>query len=91
MSGKEENLEDSRTINRVFPLGLFRHVLDYLRPQLLKDTWKKFPLASHVLAWCTVQVKVSCLYVQTEQFGSCLLALITMFGFLSPFIISQGV
>ncbi|XP_078360633.1 TELO2-interacting protein 2-like [Oculina patagonica] len=56
-SAKDENFEDRQTMNRVFPLGLFRHVLDYLRPQLLKDTWKKFPLACHVLVWCTMQVK----------------------------------
>ncbi|XP_066029475.1 TELO2-interacting protein 2 isoform X3 [Pocillopora verrucosa] len=37
--------------------GLFRHILDYLRSHLLKDNWKKFPLACHGLVWCTLQIK----------------------------------
>ena len=64
----EKNFEDSQTFDRVFPLGLFRHVLDYLRPQLLKDTWKKSPLACHVLVWCTMQVKVNC-FKTNEEFS----------------------
>lgn len=64
---EENKFEDSRTFNRVFPLGLFRHVLDYLRPQLLKDTWKKSPLACHVLVWCTMQVKVNCINLKTNK------------------------
>lgn len=59
-STKQEVIDNRQTLNRVFPSGLLRHILDYLRPYLLKDTWKKSPLACHVLVWCTMQVKVNC-------------------------------
>ena len=56
----KDNSEDSRqTFNTLFPSGLFKHILDYLKPYLLKDTWKKSPLARHVLVWCTLGLKVS--------------------------------
>ena len=55
----KDNPEDSRqTFNTLFPSGLFKHILDYLKPYLLKDTWKKSPLARHVLVWCTLGLKV---------------------------------
>ena len=55
----KDNSEDSRqTFNTMFPSGLFKHILDYLKPYLLKDTWKKSPLARHVLVWCTLRLKV---------------------------------
>ena len=55
----KDNSEDSRqTFNTMFPSGLFKHILDYLKPYLLKDTWKKSPLARHVLVWCTLGLKV---------------------------------
>ena len=55
----KDNSEDSRqTFNTLFPSGLFKHILDYLKPHLLKDTWKKSPLARHVLVWCTLGLKV---------------------------------
>ncbi|CAH3154714.1 unnamed protein product [Porites lobata] len=54
----KDNPEDSRqTFNTLFPSGLFKHILDYLKPYLLKDTWKKSPLARHVLVWCTLGLK----------------------------------
>ncbi|KAJ7393650.1 TEL2-interacting protein 2 [Desmophyllum pertusum] len=56
-STKQEVIDNRQTLNRVFPSGLLRHILDYLRTYLLKDTWKKSPLACHVLVWCTMQVK----------------------------------
>lgn len=59
-STKQEVIDNRQTLNRVFPSGLLRHILDYLRTYLLKDTWKKSPLACHVLVWCTMQVKVNC-------------------------------
>ena len=56
----KDNSEDSRqTFNTLFPSGLFKHILDYLKPCLLKDTWKKSPVARHVLVWCTLGLKVS--------------------------------
>lgn len=55
-------VEESQSPNSLFPSGLFRHILDYLRPHLLKDNWKKFPLACHGLVWCTLQIKVNCLW-----------------------------
>ena len=55
-SGSEDTSEEK--FNTLFPLGLFRHILDHLKPRLLKDTWKQSPLACHVLVWCTMQVKV---------------------------------
>ena len=51
----KDNPEDSR---QTFPSGLFKHILDYLKPYLLKDTWKKSPLARHILVWCTLGLKV---------------------------------
>ena len=55
----KDNPEDSRqTFYTLFPSGLFKHILDYLKPYLLKDTWKKSPLARHVLVWCTLGLKV---------------------------------
>ncbi|RMX61119.1 hypothetical protein pdam_00010534 [Pocillopora damicornis] len=50
-------VEESQSPNSLFPSGLFRHILDYLRPHLLKNNWKKFPLACHGLVWCTLQIK----------------------------------
>lgn len=49
--------EDTSTVGLVFPSGLFRLVLDFLRPHLLKETWKKSPIAYHALVWCTMQIK----------------------------------
>ena len=58
-NSSKDNSEDSRqTFNILFPSGLFKHILDYLKPYLLKDTWKKSPLARHVLVWCTLGLKV---------------------------------
>ncbi|XP_044171239.1 TELO2-interacting protein 2-like isoform X2 [Acropora millepora] len=58
--------EDTSAQGQVFPSGLFSHVFDYLRPNLLRETWKKSPMACPALVWCTMQLKYP--YV-SDHFG----------------------
>ena len=58
LSGCDEPA-DLHSSTGLFPRGLLHHILDYLQPKLMKDTWKKSPTAPHAYVWCVRQVKVN--------------------------------
>ena len=53
-----KNIARDHDMPLLFPRGLLRLILDYLWPQLTKQTWKRHPSSLYALTWCVQQVQV---------------------------------